>query len=110
MTKKEKKNAVILASVAGAAILLWYLWDKKVGPFAPGGVLAPASSSPGSNAPTTVNTGPITTNTSTVNTGAGSSAAYTAPVTAAPYKHQIFVPLTVATMNGVKRRRMGNIV
>lgn len=110
MTKKEKKNTLIMAGVAGAAILLWYLWDKKIGPFAPGAVLAPASSAPGTTAPTTVNTGATTVNTSTVNTGAGSSAVPSGSKTITPYSHQIYVPFTAATMSGVKRRRIGNIM
>lgn len=106
MTKKEKKNSLIMAGVAGAAILLWYLWDKKIGPFAPGAVLAPASSAPVTTGPTTVNTGGTTANTSAT-TPANIS---TGSKTATPYSHQVYVPFTAATMNGVRRRRIGNIM
>lgn len=110
MTKKEKKNALIMAGVAGAGLLLWYLWDKKIGPFAPGAALAPASSAPVTNAPNTSNSGATTVNTSAVNAGSYTPPTSTGATTSTPYSHQIYVPFTSATVSGIRRRRIGNIM
>ena len=117
MTKKQKKNALIIAGVAGAGILIWYLWDKKIGPFAPVAVLAPATSATGTNAPTSVTastaapaTGSTTNNISTVNTGSTVqpvAVKSTSPITSG----RVFVPFTAASLTGgMGMRQINNVM
>lgn len=113
MTKKEKKNLLIVGGVVGAGILIWYLWDKQIGPFAPGGALATASSPPVSTVPTASSTtaapGSTTTNVSTVNTGS-TSATPNSQVTTLPYvPGKVYVPFTAAAIMG-NGRQISNTV
>jgi hypothetical protein len=94
MTQKQK-NTTMWVAIGGVAIVLWYMWDKQTGLFAPGGLLANAIPPPGSSsAATTVNA------TALPATQTAAAANLVAPVAG-----QVLVPVTVnEAMTGIGKR------
>lgn len=88
-------------AIGGIGIILWYMWDKQTGLFAPGGLLANAIPPPGSSSTSAVNTAVLPT----TQTAASNNLV-------APIAGQVLVPMTInESMNGVrlsKRYRISN--
>ena len=89
-------------AIGGIGIILWLMWDKQTGLFAPGGLLANAIPPPGASSTSAA------TNTSTL----PSSQTSAANNLVAPIAGQVLVPMTInQSVNGMrlsKRYRISN--